>query len=209
VNLKRLKLKKHYFNSKHMKVLGINGSPRKGGNTDLLLDKVLEGAGSTVETTKIYLEELDIQPCREEEYYEVDAKGLSVVKDDMHSVFQKVDDCDVLILGSPIFFGSLSAQTKIMIDRFQCVWISKHIFHKHIFTKKKTGAFISVEASHRQDFFHNARLIVKNFFALINARYRGELFCTGLEEKEDVLKFQNYLDQAFKLGRDLCSQDSG
>ena len=58
-----------------MKILAINGSPRKGGNTDILLDKVLEGAGPAVEREKIHLEDLDIQPCREEEYYEVNAEG--------------------------------------------------------------------------------------------------------------------------------------
>jgi len=190
-----------------MKILAINGSPRKGGNTDILLDKVLEGAGPAAEREKIYLEDLDIQPCREEEYYEVNAEGLSIVDDDMHTVFTKVDECDALILGSPIFFGSLSAQTKIMIDRFQCVWISKHMLHKDIFTQKKSGVFVSVEASRRQDFFHTARSIGKNFFALINARYSGELFLTGLEEKGDAQKFPDYLERAFNLGRDLFSQD--
>lgn len=191
-----------------MKVLGINGSPRKGGNTDILLDIALEGAGSVAETEKIYLEDLDIHPCQEEEYYEVNAEGLSIVDDDMNKVFRRVDECDVLILASPIFFGSLSAQTKAMIDRFQCVWISKNMLHKQIFTQKKAGAFISVEASQRQDFFQNARFIVKNFFFLINVRYSRELFCPGLEKKGEVRKFPDLLERAFNLGKDLCSLDS-
>jgi len=192
-----------------MKILGINGSPRKGGNTDILLDKAMEGAASGCgETEKILLDELDINPCREEEYYAVDAQGLSPVKDDMQIIYQKIDDCDILLIASPIFFGSLSAQTKIMIDRFQCVWVSKVLKKKKIFVRKKTGGFISTEATHREDFFLNAKLIIKNFFHIINARYCGELFCPGLEDKGEVRKSPELLDRAHELGRKLRASNS-
>lgn len=192
-----------------MKVLGINGSPRKAGNTDILLDKSLEGArGRNRETEKICLEELNIHPCGEEEYYKVDAKGFSPIKDDMHIIYKKVEECDILLIASPIFFGSLSAQTKTMIDRFQCVWVSKNLKKMKIFNRKKIGAFICAEATHREDFFQNAKFIIRNFFYIINVRYSRELFCPGLEEKEDVKRFPEYLERAFQLGRELCTLDS-
>lgn len=192
-----------------MKVLGINGSPRKGGNTDILLDKALEGAASGhAETEKIFLEGLQIHPCREVEYYTVDAKGFSPVKDNMHILYQQIEKCDALLIASPIFFGSLSAQTKIMIDRFQCIWVSQNLKGLKIFTRKKAGAFLCTEASHREDFFQNAKFIIRNFFHIINVRYSGDVFCPGLEKKGEVKKYPEFLDRAFKLGRDLSVLDS-
>jgi multimeric flavodoxin WrbA len=189
-----------------MKILGINGSPRKRGNTSLLLDKALEGTGARQgERETIWLEELDIHPCREVEYDTVDARGLSPVKDDMHVVYKKVEESDVLLIASPIFFGSLTAQTKIMIDRFQCVWVAKNIKKMEVFTQKKPGAFICTEATHRKDFFQNAKFIIKNFFHILNIRYSGELFCPGLEEKGDVKRFPEFLERAFQLGQSLST----
>jgi len=173
---------------------------------DTLLEKALQGAAKIrTEGEKIWLEELDIHPCREEEYYTVDARGLSPVNDDMHLVYKKVDACDILLVGSPIFFGSLSAQTKIMIDRFQCVWVAKNLRKMDVFRRRRIGAFICVEATHREDFFQNAQFIIKNFFHIINVRYGGELFCPGLEEKGDVRKFPEFLERAFQLGRTVRS----
>jgi multimeric flavodoxin WrbA len=191
-----------------MKILGINGSPRRGGNTDILLDKALLASGdSGWEKEKILLNLLDINPPQEIEYYKVNSEGLSPIQDDMHIVYEKVKECDALILASPIFFGSLSAQTKIMIDRFQCAWVSKNILKKDIFKKKKTGAFICTSAAHRKDFFQNARSIVRNLFQVINAKYAGELFCPGLEKKGEVKKYTEFLESAYDLGKKITSAE--
>ncbi|MDP8299113.1 MAG: flavodoxin family protein, partial [Candidatus Tantalella remota] len=114
-----------------MKVLGISGSPRRGGNTDLVLDKALKGATSSgADTEKIVLEDLDISPCAIEEYEKVNDEGFSVVDDDIHIIFRNIQEADAVILASPVFFGSISAQMKIMIDRFQCVWLAKYTLQK-------------------------------------------------------------------------------
>jgi len=187
-----------------MKLLGINGSPRQGGNTDVLLDKSLEAAkDSGWKTEKIILNLLDISPPQEIEYYKVNSEGLSPIKDDMHIIYKKVKGCDGIIIASPVFFGSLSAQTKIMIDRFQCVWVSKYLLKKDIFTKMKAGGFICTSASSRKDFFQNAKAIVRNFFKVINAQYREELFCPGLEEKGEVKNHPDFMENAYQLGKKL------
>ena len=101
-----------------MNILGINGSPRIGGNTDILLDKALEGAkdkGAVIE--KIILNTFKFSPCQECENIKDD--GTCIVEDDMQIIYKKIEEADAVILASPIFFGSLSAQTKMMIDRFQ------------------------------------------------------------------------------------------
>ncbi|MGB2601738.1 MAG: flavodoxin family protein [Candidatus Omnitrophota bacterium] len=187
-----------------MKVLGICGSPRKEGNTDILLDKALEGsAAAGAETEKITISDLNISPIQEREYEEVNADGLSVVDDDMDVVFKKIRQADAVVMASPVFFGSLSTQSKMMIDRFQCVWLSKIVNHKEIFPDSIAGAFICVEATTREDFFENAKSIIRHFFATINAEYKEELFCPGCDKKGSVLEHAERLEEAFDLGRKL------
>jgi multimeric flavodoxin WrbA len=187
-----------------MRILGICGSPRQQGNTEILLDKSLEGArksGAAVE--KLKLEELNIQPISEIEYENVDPRGLSPVKDDMHLIYSRIEECDCLILASPIFFGTVSGQMKTMIDRFQCVWISRYKLKKDIFSREKPGAFLCTAATNRTDFFKNARFIVKNFFHIIRIDYERDLFFPGIDPKGAVLERSEYLTSAFDLGHQL------
>ena len=131
-----------------MKVLGINGSPRIGGNTDILLDKVLEGARSKgADTEKIILNKLKYSGCQECEAVKDD--GSCIVQDDMQGVYKKIKATDVFILASPIFFGSLSAQTKMMVDRFQCAWRVKYILKKDIGYKEIKCSYGRRAMSHR------------------------------------------------------------
>lgn len=182
-----------------MNVLGINASPRISGNTDILLDKVLEGAMSKgAEIDKIILNQLKFIPCQECEI--MDDNGGCLINDDMQMVYKKIKKADVIVLGSPIFFGSLSAQSKMMIDRFQCAWRAKYILKKDAGYKKMPGVFISVEGSDSKDFFENAKSVVEGFFATINVTYKGELFCSGIDEKGAILKHRGCLKRAFELG---------
>ena len=187
-----------------MKILGINGSPRINGNIDLLLDKVLQGAGSKgAEAEKIILNKLEFVPCQE--CAKMADDGGCLVKDDMQAVYKKIKEADAIVFASPVFFGSLSAQSKMMIDRFQCAWRAKYILKKDNGYKKIPGAFISVEGSDRKDFFENSRAVVKNLFATINADYRYELFCPVIEAKGDILEHPGYLKKAFSIGAKLIS----
>ena len=189
-----------------MKIIGINGSPRVGGNTDILLDKLLEGAKSKgADVEKVILNTLKFSPCQECENIRDD--GTCIIEDDMQPLYKKIEDADAVILASPIFFGSLSAQTKMMIDRFQCAWRAKYILKKETSNKKRNGAFISVEASRRQDFFDNAKAIIKNLFATINADYEEELFCSGVDEKEGILRYPNALKRAFEIGQVITAEE--
>ncbi|MFC1666437.1 flavodoxin family protein [Candidatus Omnitrophota bacterium] len=182
-----------------MKVLGISGSPRIGGNTDILLDKALEGARTKgADTEKIVLNNLKFSPCQE--CKDMKDNEDCILHDDMQKIYEKIRNTDALILASPIFFGSLSAQTKMMIDRFQCIWRAKYILKKDIGFKKAKGAFISVSGADRKDFFDNAKSIVRNLFAVINADYTEELFCPGVDEKGAILRRPDCLKKSFELG---------
>jgi len=187
-----------------MNILGIMGSPRIGGNTDILLSKVLEAAKEKgAKTEKVELARLKFSPCLECDGLRDD--GTCIVEDDMQLLYKKIEAADVIVLASPIFFGSITAQTKMMIDRFQCIWRAKYILGKDIFKKNKRGYFFSVEGSTKKDFFENAKSIVKNFFATIDADYKGELFCTGIDGKASILKQPEILKKAYDSGQAIVS----
>ncbi|MCQ9206697.1 MAG: flavodoxin family protein [Omnitrophica bacterium] len=185
-----------------MYVLGISGSPRIGGNTGLLLDEALLGASvQGAEVEKIILNKLKMRPCQECETVKDD--GTCKIEDDFQALFGKIKKADALILASPIFFGSLSAQTKIMIDRFQCYWRYKYVLKKPVPENMKRGGLILIEASKRDEFLDNAKAIVKNFFATANTEYKNELFIKGIENKGDIAKHPDALSKAYELGKSL------
>lgn len=191
------------------RVIGISGSPRKCGNTDLLLDEALKAARSKgAKTKKVILSELIFSPCMECENIRKD--GVCILKDDLRMLYSEIENSDGIILASPIFFGSVSAQTKMMIDRFQCLWLAKNIFKTCKPQKRKVGAFICIEASTRKNFFENAKSIVKNFFATIGASYEKELLCSGVDKKGAVKKNKGCLSKAFEIGENIaCPRPKG
>ncbi|OGF45960.1 MAG: hypothetical protein A2452_07775 [Candidatus Firestonebacteria bacterium RIFOXYC2_FULL_39_67] len=187
-----------------MLILGINSSPRKGGNTDILLEYALSGAKAAGAVIKrINLGELKYSPCLSCPNQRKD--GVCIVKDDMDEIYCAFEKADVVIIASPVYFGSVSAQLKMMIDRFQCAWTAKYV-HKTVKTTfKKQGAFICVEASNKISFFENSRSIVKNLFVTLNIKYSKELLCSQVEDKGAILNKKDLLSKAEKLGKELIN----
>ena len=104
------------------KVLILSGSPRKGGNSDLLCDEFMRGAidaGNEVE--KIRIAEKKIGYCSAC-YYCRTSGGVCAKKDDMTEILQKMIDADVIVLASPVYFYSIDAQLKTVIDRTVARW---------------------------------------------------------------------------------------
>jgi len=188
-----------------MKVLGIFGSPRRGGNTELLLEKALKGAekeGAKVEG--LYLSDTTITPCKE--CHGCDQTGNCVILDDMQKIYPKLLEADIIILASPIFFYGVTAWAKALIDRSQSFWAKKYLLKDPSLGKegkKKKGFFISVGATKGKKVFDGAILTVKYFFDVLNAEYVGELVFRGVEAKGDILKYPEALQQAFEVGRML------
>ncbi len=193
------------FSGDSMNILGINGSPRRKGNTETLLRKVLDGArNKDAVVEEIDLNSLVFSPCQECENLRND--GSCILEDQLQLLYHKTEEADIVIVASPIFFGSVSAQTKMMIDRFQCVWRARYILNRNIYERRKEGVFLAVQASDRQDYFDNARQIIKNFFAVINAAYGEELFCSRVGEKGAVLLRKDILEEAYNLGRKIARE---
>jgi multimeric flavodoxin WrbA len=99
-----------------MRILGISGSPRKKGNTEILIDEVLGVVRNAGWETEVFLmSEKQVGPC--------DAcgacfqLGACVVKDDMQELYGKMEQADAIVFGSPVYFGTVSAQMKAIMDR--------------------------------------------------------------------------------------------
>jgi multimeric flavodoxin WrbA len=188
-----------------VKVLGLFGSPRRGGNTEILLEEALKGAekeGASVE--RLYLSDFTISPCKE--CHGCDETGKCVILDDMGKIYPKLLKADVVILASPIFFYGVTAWSKALIDRTQALWARKYLLKDPSLGKegkKRKGFFISVGATKGQKVFDGAILTVKYFFDVLNAEYLGELVFRGVEAKGDILKHPEALQQAFDVGRRL------
>ena len=104
------------------KVLILSGSPRKGGNSDILCDEFLRGAQDAGhKAEKIRVAEKKVAPCSGC-YYCSTHGGACVHKDDMADILQKMIDADVIVLASPVYFYSISAQLKAVIDRTVARW---------------------------------------------------------------------------------------
>ena len=104
------------------KILILSGSPRKGGNSDLLCDEFMRGAiESGNEVEKIRVTEKKIGYCSAC-YYCQKSGGVCAKKDDMADVLQKMIDADVIVLSSPVYFYSIDAQLKAVIDRTVARW---------------------------------------------------------------------------------------
>lgn len=188
-----------------MKILGIFGSPRRGGNTDILLEETLKGAQKEgAEVDRIYLTDYAITPCKE--CHGCDHTGQCVILDDMQKIYPKLLESDIIILASPIFFYGVTAWAKALIDRSQALWAKKYLLKDPSLGKegrKRKGFFISVGATKGPRVFEGAILTVKYFFDTFNAEYAGELVFRGVDGKGDIFKHSEPLQRAFDAGRKL------
>ncbi len=191
-----------------LKVLGIFGSPRRGGNTDILLEEALRGAEKEgAEVERLRLTDFTITPCKE--CHGCDKTGECVILDDMQKIYPKLAEADVIILASPIFFYGITAWAKALVDRSQAFWARKYLVKNPLLGKggkKRKGFFISVGATKGQKLFEGAILTVKYFFDALDAEYAGELLFRGIDAKGDILKHPEAIQKAIEAGRRLVKE---
>jgi len=188
---------------KHPKIVAIYGSPRRKGNTATLLEKTIEGArDSGAEVEEIVLRDLKISPCLE--IYGCMQAGECAIKDDFQIVRDKILASQGLILASPVFFYAVSSHTKILMDRFQSLWVKKYWVDKtprDQQTLKRKGLFISAGATKGKKLFDGMLLSVKYFFDVLDMDLWKTLLYRQLDFQEDVLKHPEYLEEAYTAGK--------
>lgn len=186
-----------------MKVVGIFGSPRQGGNTDLLLGQMLQGAeeeGAGVE--RIVVSNLQISPCQE--CNGCHHTGECMLQDDMQGVYHKLSQADWVILASPIFFYGVTAQLKALIDRGQALWVRKYLLKLPPPRQRRRGIFISVGGTKGERLFEGAEWTVRYFLDAMGVEYVGGLFFRGIDASGDILQHPEALAEAHEIGRRLA-----
>jgi multimeric flavodoxin WrbA len=192
-----------------MKVLGIYGSPRKGGNTDQLLDQALEGARSAgAETDAVYARRLKMSGCLE--CGGCDDTGECVVQDDMQDVYPRIEEAGVIFLASPIFFYGLTAQVKAVVDRSQALWSKRKLrkpFEEWKNYESGRGYLIAVGATRGKNLFEGVQLGARYFYDALDMSYEGGIFFRKLEDKNAVRENPETLKEAFNLGLHAVRSD--
>jgi multimeric flavodoxin WrbA len=192
-----------------VKVIGLLGSPRRNGNTEVLLDRALDGAAEAgAETEKISLCGLNISGCIE--CNDCMETGYCTIGDEMDDIYQALERADRLILASPMFFMGVSSQAKAVIDRCQCYWALKYVleqeFPREKDAPKRHGMFIGVGGTRGEHLFDGTLLTLRYFFDAIAMERHEELYVLvkGVDAKGDVLEHEDALNQAFESGKKLA-----
>lgn len=184
-----------------LKVLGVSASPRREGNSELLLRSALAGAeqaDATVEFTRLC--DYRLEACSE--CYKCSSTGDCPVKDDYRSILDKILAADRLIFATPVFFMTVSAQAKVLIDRGQCLWVRQTILHQPLFDppRDRRGILLAVGGSRSRKQFECVRQPIKSCFKYLEVDYVGSLCINQVDEKGAILKRPDALEQASRLG---------
>lgn len=187
-------------------IIALYGSPRRDGNSAALLRQAVAGAREQgAEVDEIMLRDYKISPCLE--IYSCIKDGVCAIKDDFPEILGKLENSSGIMLASPIFFYTVSAHTKIFMDRCQSLWVRKYWIEKQKFgqgLETRKGLFISVGATEGKKLFDGALLTVKYFFDVVDAGLWKELLYRGLDFKGEVDNHPEYLEEAFKAGEELA-----
>jgi multimeric flavodoxin WrbA len=195
-----------------VRVLAFAGSPRRGGNSETLLDWVLAAmgreAGVTIE--KIPLTEAGINPCKG--CNACQKLNRCVQRDGMDAVHDKIVAADVIILAAPIFCMGIAAQAKILIDRAQVFTSRKYVLKLPVVPPerkgKRLGVFLSTAGQDWSYVFDAAIPSVKCFFNVIEVKDRDirYLMVNHVDEKGAILDHPTAKADAEKLGAAVIAE---
>lgn len=186
-----------------MRICGIIGSPTKNGNVDILVSEVLRGAKSVgAKTRKIYLNNLRMRPCQS---CDTDPRPrYCIFDDDMDTIYAELESCDAVVLGSPVYFDTVSAQTKLMIDRCNCMMPyvkgpdAKPSFERRMIKLKK-GIFVAVGGTDQK--LTPIMATVRGFFNWANIEpFRNITYLHDDDQLGGVRKIDEKMAQAFEAG---------
>jgi multimeric flavodoxin WrbA len=174
-----------------MQVLGIVGSPRRGGNTETLVDAILDGAkteGASIE--KVVLDELDLRPCKG--CFACSKTKKCIQDDDMNTLATKMQESNVWILGTPIYWWGPSGQFKIFLDR----WVS---IARTIFRGKKVILAIPMGGG-SEGYARHTVAIFEDVFQYLHMDHLGTILAPGSDHRDAVRNEQRLMDKAHRMG---------
>lgn len=179
-----------------MLILGLQGSPRKKGNTDYLLKAFMQEAEKFgAKTHIIEVADKNITPCKGCGYCE--KKGNCVIQDDdmTNEIYSLLRRADVIVVATPIYFYSATAQLKALIDRSQTLWSRKYKLNLvDPGRKTRQGFLLSVGATKGKNLFDGMRLTSQYFFDAVGADFHGSLTYPRVENKGDLEQHETVLN---------------
>ncbi len=189
-----------------MRVIAFLGSPRKDGNTELLLNEAIKGVKVFVSAVQVFnLNLMKISPCQD--CGGCDETGRCIVEDEMSQIYNAIRTADRIILASPIFFFGLSAQTKIMIDRCQAFWCEKYLLKKPIpegeFGRK--GLLLLVGGMEKEAGIKCSEATARAFFRTISVPEHKTLSFLGVDAKGAILQHPTALKETYEAGKELVN----
>ena len=190
------------------RLVAIYGSPRRKGNTAALLARAVAGARDAgAEVEEFVLRDLKISPCLEIYKCKTD-DGRCAIRDDFDTVRDAMLAADGLMIASPIFFYTVSAHTKALMDRCQSLWVKKYWIDGTSFRDweaRRLGLFISVGATRGKKLFEGALLTMKYFMDTLDMKLWRSLLYRELDLAGEVEKHPDYLAEAGQTGRDFVA----
>lgn len=159
-----------------MKIVGIRGSPRRGGNSDVLLSWFLSCSGAH-DVEVLTPSQLSIHFCQGCRYCE--RTGRCVIDDDVTWISQALLEADRVVVSTPVFFYGLPASLKALVDRMQVLWARRYILRETM--KPKDGFLLAVGATKGERLFEGVTLTVRYFFDAFGCVFQGSLFFRGFD----------------------------
>ena len=187
------------------RILCVHGSPRKGGNTDLLLDRLAQGAtdaGAGVE--HLYCRDLKILPCTGCGACAVTGECV-ITGDDMAVVYARFDGADAVAVGAPVYFLGPPAPLKAMIDRFQTRWSRLHVLGRAP-ERTRPGAVVSTAGTPVHSVFTCFHRVMEAWFEVLGVEGRMNLFFEGVDARGAVRSHPGALDEALAAGERLARE---
>ena len=187
-----------------MLVLGLQGSPRKNGNTHFLLSnfmKEVEKLGAR--TTIVKVDEKNIIPCKE--YGMCEKNGFCPIDDDMNKeIYSLLRQAEIIVAATPIFFYGTTAQLKTLIDRGQAFWARRYKLKLSDPGQKwRRGFLLALGATKGQNLFKGVSLTAKYFFDAVGAGYEGSLTYRHIENPGDMEKHLTVREDVKKTVKNL------
>ena len=189
------------------RIVAVHGSPRRRGNTSTLLRRAIAGArdaGADVE--EFVLRDLKLSPCLE--IYGCKSGGECRIKDDFARIRDRILGAKGLMLASPIFFYTVSAHTKILMDRCQSLWVKKYWVDQITPGSRppiRKGLFIAVGATQGKKLFDGTLLSIRYFFDVLDMELWQSLLYRGIDFEGDVNQYPEYLSEAYTAGQSLTA----
>jgi multimeric flavodoxin WrbA len=184
------------------KVLVVMGSPRKNGNSATLAQNVIAGAKNNgAEVDSYYLHGMDIKPCDACEACRRNNSEECVIDDDMQELYHKLREADALVIASPIYYFTVSAQTKLFIDRWYALGKGK----ASALNSKQIGIILTYEDT---DPFTsgavNALRTFQDVFSYLGASIIAMVYGRASQAGE-IKGNHDLMDEAYKLGQELAT----